>query len=386
MDRERGLRMKTKTFKQRGVVALVAMCMVLGALLTACGKAPTLGNEVKDYDQFKRLEESTLELKTGKNLQVFVPKGGSKSASGNYLSASANGVSLNLRSVDTSYVKSAGGTKLYLQKYGSMSAPNLNAAVDTLGKIKKTEDGNTYYRTGFQVLPQYDNKYYGVCRTEFLTKVVSRDKKNTDYVAGMINISSSEANDKTQATVDEMSQYYRVKVYWNSKKAKKAAKKYTDNPPTTKRVLSGSYTVPIPSDWRMDTTRTTSDVTFYGPGGSASAAQNLLIARKYISSSTQNFSDAAFKQYFESAMKQAFNGMSVEMNPAKSPIASGKAYSLKMSRGNAQINGYLFFGKYNVIMIYNVSEGTMSADQKTVLDNAFNGLVAYSDLKDDNNH
>jgi hypothetical protein len=57
-----------------------------------------------------------------------------------------------------------------------------------------------------------------------------------------------------------------------------------------------------------------------------------------------------------------------------------------MSRGNAQINGYLFFGKYNVIMIYNVSEGNISADQKTVLDNAFNGLVAYSDLKDDKNN
>ncbi|EFV01681.1 hypothetical protein HMP0721_1074 [Pseudoramibacter alactolyticus ATCC 23263] len=378
--------MKIKTLKQRSIVALVAACMVLGALLTACGKAPTLGTEVKDYDQFKRLGESSLELKTGKKLQVFIPKDGSKSASGNHLSASANGTSLNLRSVDAAYVNSAGGTKAYLQKYGSMAAPNLNAAVDTLGKIKKTEDGNTYYRTGFQVLPQYGNGYYSVCRTEFLTKIVGKDKETTNYVMGMINIANNAANDKTQATVDEMSQYYQVKVYWNSKKAKKAAKKYTQNPPTTKRVLSGSYTVPIPSDWRMDTTRTTSNVTFYGPGGSASAAQNLLIARRYISSSTQNFSDAAFKQYFERAMQKAFNGMQVEMNAVKSPIASGKAYSLKMSRGNAQINGYLFFGKYNVIMIYNVSEGNISADQKTVLDNAFNGLVAYSDLKDDKNN
>ena len=108
--------MKIKTLKQRSIVALVAVCMVLSALLTACGKAPTLGTEVKDYDQFKRLGESSLELKTGKKLQVFIPKDGSKSASGNYLNASANGTSLNLRSVDAAYVNSAGGTKAYLQK------------------------------------------------------------------------------------------------------------------------------------------------------------------------------------------------------------------------------------------------------------------------------
>ena len=66
--------MKIKTLKQRSIVALVAVCMVLSALLTACGKAPTLGTEVKDYDQFKRLGESSLELKPAKNCRYLFRK------------------------------------------------------------------------------------------------------------------------------------------------------------------------------------------------------------------------------------------------------------------------------------------------------------------------
>jgi hypothetical protein len=374
--------MSIRKFKKRAV--WMALTLYLGiALLTACGmKAPTFGMQAKNYDKFERLEESSIELKNGDKIQAFVPKGGSKYASGTYLTASANGVALNLRSVDASLVNSAGGVKAYLKKYGSLSTPNLNAAVDTVGKkVSKSQDGNTVYRRGFQVLSRYDNTYYSQCRTEFVTKLVNKKSETTNYVVGTVNVTSYSSNDRTAKTVEELSGYYNAKVYWDAKKAKKQAKHYTENPPTTKRILAGSFTVPIPTGWRLDSSRSSGTVSFYGPNGVTTASQHLLIARTYINSQTQNYSDADFENYFRNALQSRFKGMTVEMKAVKSPVSPGKAYQFVMSRGNARVNGYFFFSKYNMLMLYNVSNGNMSAEQQQVLNTAFNGIVDYSSLK-----
>ncbi|MBM6968054.1 MAG: hypothetical protein IZT75_03695, partial [Pseudoramibacter alactolyticus] len=80
---------------------LIALTLGMGiALLAGCGlKPPTFGTEAKGYDKFEQLEESSIGLKSGGKIQAFVPKGGSKYASDTYLTGSANGVALNLRSV-----------------------------------------------------------------------------------------------------------------------------------------------------------------------------------------------------------------------------------------------------------------------------------------------
>ncbi|EFV00596.1 hypothetical protein HMP0721_2413 [Pseudoramibacter alactolyticus ATCC 23263] len=363
---------------------LIALTLGMGiALLAGCGlKPPTFGTEAKGYDKFEQLEESSIGLKSGGKIQAFVPKGGSKYASDTYLTGSANGVALNLRSVDASLVNSAGGFKTYLKKYGSLSTPNLNAAVDTVGKkVSKSKDGNTVYRKGFQVLSRYDNTYYSQCQTEFVTKIVNKKGETTNYVVGTIKVNSYDSNDKTDKTVDELSAYYNIKVYWDAKKAKSRAKHYTNNPPTTKRILAGSFTVPIPTGWRLDSGRSTGAVSFYGPNGTSTASQHLLIARSYINSQTQNYSDADFENYFRNALQSRFKGMTVEMKATKSPVSPGKAYQFVMSRGNARINGYFFFSKYNMLMIYNVSNGNMSNDQQNVLNTAFNGIVDYDSLR-----
>lgn len=374
--------MRIRNFKKYAGPAALSLCLGL-ALLTACGmKPPTFGTQAKGYDKFECLEESAIELKNGDKIQAFVPKGGSKYASDTYLTASANGVALNLRSVDASQVESAGGAKAYLKKYGSLSIPNLNAAADTVGKkISKSQDGSTVYRKGFQVLSRYDNTYYSQCRTEFVTKLVNKKSETTNYVVGTVNVTSYNSNDRTAKTVDELSGYYNAKIYWDAKKAKKQAKHYTEHPPTTKRILAGSFTVPIPTDWRQDSSRSSGTVSFYGPNGVSTASQHLLVARTYIRSQTQNYSDADFENYFKNALQSRFKGMTVEMKTAKSPVSSGKAYQFVMSRGDVRVNGYFFFSKYNMLMLYNMSSGNMSAEQQQVLNTAFNGIMDYDSLK-----
>lgn len=374
--------MSIKKVEKYAVLIALTLCMGI-ALLTGCGmKPPIFGTEAKGYDKFERLEESSVELKNGNKIQAFVPKGGSKYASDTYLMASSNGVTLNLRSVDASLVNNAGGSKAYLKKYGSLSTPNLNAAVDTVSKkVNKSQDGNTVYRKGFQVLSRYDNTYYSQCRTEFVTKLVNKKSDTTSYVIGSVNVTSYNSNDRTAKTVEELSGYYNAKIYWDAKKAKKQAKRYTENPPTTKRILAGGFTVPIPTGWRLDSSRSSGTVSFYGPNGVTTASQHLLIAKSYINSQTQNYSNADFENYFRNALQNRFRGMTVQLTTTKSPVSSGKAYQFIMSRGNAKINGYFFFSKYNMLMIYNVSNGNMSTEQQQVLNTAFNGIVDYDSLK-----
>ncbi len=374
--------MSIKKVEKYAVLIALTLCMGI-ALLAGCGmKPPIFGTEAKGYDKFERLEESSVALKNGNKIQAFVPKGGSKYASDTYLMASSNGVTLNLRSVDASLVNNAGGSKAYLKKYGSLSTPNLNAAVDTVSKkVNKSQDGNTVYRKGFQVLSRYDNTYYSQCRTEFVTKLVNKKSDTTNYVIGSVNVTSYNSNDRTAKTVEELSGYYNAKIYWDAKKAKKQAKRYTENPPTTKRILAGSFTVPIPTGWRLDSSRSSGAVSFYGPNGVTTASQHLLIAKSYINSQTQNYSNADFENYFRNALQNRFRGMTVQLTTTKSPVSSGKAYQFIMSRGNAKINGYFFFSKYNMLMIYNVSNGNMSAEQQQVLNTAFNGIVDYDSLK-----
>lgn len=366
------------------LLAVMVLCIAAVMLISGCGKPPTLGTTVKDYDGFKYLSDATLKPGSGdEEIQVFIPKGSSEYSSTNYVSSTAKGVSITLKIVNSSLVDNAGGAKEYIQKYGTISSPNLSAAVDEMNSVKKTKDENSAYATGFQVLKKYDNSYYSVCITEFLSKIEVEKKEY--YVSGVVKVNSDSTGDDTGGLLEEMKSYYGMKMYWDKEKAKEEADKYTKNPPEYTRQYVGGFVVQIPTGWAKDNAYSKSsgsaNVAVFGPNGKATEADNLMAAYSMISGGTGDYSSSDFERQLKAYLNRAYNGVTVKTAAVDSPIDGGKAYKVKLTKGNVSLNGYLVFGKYSMIMVYNAGTGQMSSKTKERVENMFNTLQDYSAAK-----
>ncbi|MGI6722167.1 MAG: hypothetical protein ACOX4I_06420 [Anaerovoracaceae bacterium] len=355
-------------------IAVIAMaCMLMFTLFTACGKAPTLGNPVDNYDGFKYLTEKSLPGKDGKKIQVFVPDAGSVYSKDDYVYAVADGVDVTLHQEEATIVKSAKNSlKTLIRNYGAMSAPDLKAAEENFRSPKVINDGKMVTRKGFKVAPASDDKYVATCISEFFARL-----GDDVVISGVIRVNSDKTDDKTSKILEELSAFYGFDMYWDKDKAETAAEKYTKNPPSTKRVYLGGYTIEIPRTWESDSSRSRSSIQAYGPGGNATLKENIFTTYDYNSVKVSDISDEQFQSGYKRSMNAMFPDFKVSISKVKSPVKGGKTFYTVLKNGNRNIHAYFIYSDYKMVGVYCQSLGSVSKSQKGVLDKAFNSITEY---------
>ncbi len=352
-------------------LTVLTVCLLSLLILAGCGGAPTLGQPKKDYTGFKTLKEADIQANDGKNkIQLFIPAGSGNYTSKDYATGSKDGVRATIRLVDTTSMKAfQNDLKKTANGLSMLKATNLEAAEQKTTSFKSSNDGKTYTRNQLLVLQSYDKTYQATCKTEFFAKV-----DDDNFVTGVIEVSPKEAGSGTDSVIQELEQFYGIKIYWDKAKAEERAKYYTEHPPTTKRVYVAGYTMAIPRSWARDASSSTSTVTVYGPSGTAKVNQNLLVAYKYISADPDTFSEAQYK----ALLQKQFPGMAVTIKKTSSPLSDAACYFTTLKKSGVTVSGYFLFSKTRLIAIYTQHDGAaISGSAKTTLDSAIKSLAKY---------
>ncbi len=358
-----------RTSFRAGLLVSAAVIIMLFTL-TGCGggSTPTLGHPNAGYKGFETLKEAAINSSDGRNsIQLFIPEGDAFYTSDEYASGYKSGVQLSVDLVDEYTMESCDNDiEKIANSISRLNSENPEAAEDVSTDFKAVSDGNTLVRNNIQVMADYDNTYYGICRTEFFSKV-----NDENFITGMVEIYFGETDDSTDQVIKEIEQFYNIDVYRDKEKADERSDYYNAHPPTTHRVYVGNCTMSIPIDWSRDAENSTDSVTAYGPDGNSDADRNLLTTSKSIDAVPDETSETEFKKI----ISDTFSGMKPSFKKTDSPLKDSVCYYATLSNGKRKLAGYFVFTDYRLTALYTQYPGEKLDDEaKTRLDTAFNSL------------